>query len=393
MRRVNRAWFSISFGLMPMAPMSDPSTSARPDEARFAGSPQTRVGQSPGSSTILLALGIVYGDLGTSPLYTLQTIKQIMGQGFSAEVALGSLSLIVWALIITISVKYGIFVMRADNHGEGGILALMAITGTRGSRRGRWLVVAGLFGAALIYGDGIITPAISVLSAVEGLNVATSVFKPYTMPIAVAILVGLFALQSRGTATVGRAFGPVMLLWFITMGLLGLVGVAHHVNVLTSLDPRYGIKLLFGHGQSLHQTVIALTVSFEPVPRIKAQDRIRCDKLGEGVWHMTVHFGFVEIPDLPSVIAQANTAGCPPGSGPPTTSSAMIRSIDPAIPCCRAGERASSVSWFAIPPTPSIASGCRPMRWSSSAAEWNCDAPSRAKIWLRSLHLLPLKAL
>lgn len=102
--------------------------------------------------------------------------------------------------------------------------------------------------AALIYGDGIITPAISVLSAVEGLNVATSVFKPYTMPVAVAILVGLFALQSRGTATVGRAFGPVMLLWFITMGLLGLVGVAHHVSVLTSLDPRYGINLLFGHG-------------------------------------------------------------------------------------------------------------------------------------------------
>ena len=228
--------------------MLDPSTSARPAEAGFTGTPRTRVGQSPGPSTILLALGIVYGDLGTSPLYTLQTIKQIMGQGFSAEAALGSLSLIVWALIITISIKYGIFVMRADNHGEGGILALMAITGTRGSRRGGWLVVAGLFGAALIYGDGIITPAISVLSAVEGLNVATSVFKPYTMPIAVAILIGLFALQSRGTATVGRAFGPVMLAWFITMGVLGIMGVAGHIGVMAALNPSYGIKLLFGHG-------------------------------------------------------------------------------------------------------------------------------------------------
>lgn len=315
-----------------------------------------------------------------------------MGQGFSAEAALGSLSLIVWALIITISVKYGIFVMRADNHGEGGILALMAITGTRGSRRGRWLVVAGLFGAALIYGDGIITPAISVLSAVEGLNVATSVFKPYTMPIAVAILVGLFALQSRGTATVGRAFGPVMLLWFITMGLLGLVGVAHRISVLTSLDPRYGIKLLFGHGQSLHQTVIALTVSFEPVPRIKAQDRIRCDKLGGGVWHMTVHFGFVEIPDLPSVIAQAKHGGLPAWERP----TYYVERYDPIN---RPGNSLLS-RWrtglfgFMVRNSahPSIASGCRPMRWSSSAAEWNCEAPSRAKIWLRSLHLLPLKA-
>jgi KUP system potassium uptake protein len=206
------------------------------------------VEQSLSLSRILLAIGIVYGDLGTSPLYTLQAIKQIMGDSFSAEAALGSLSLIVWALIITISVKYGIFVMRADNHGEGGILALMAMTGARWSRRGRWLMIAGLFGAALIYGDGIITPAISVLSAVEGLNVATSIFKPYTMPIALIILIALFAVQSRGTTMVGRAFGPVMLLWFMTMGLLGIVSIAHHPGVLLALNPAYGIRLLFQHG-------------------------------------------------------------------------------------------------------------------------------------------------
>jgi len=199
-------------------------------------------------STALLALGIVYGDLGTSPLYTLQTIVHIMGDQFNPEAALGSLSLIFWSLIITISVKYCVFVMRADNHGEGGILALMTMTGARWSGRARWLVILGLFGAALIYGDGIITPAISVLSAVEGLNVATGIFKPYTMPIAVAILIGLFAIQSRGTGTVGKAFGPVMLVWFATIGVLGIVGIAHHPQVLGALNPAHGVGLLTTHG-------------------------------------------------------------------------------------------------------------------------------------------------
>jgi KUP system potassium uptake protein len=228
--------------------MPSTSISALSADTGFSGETHIRAEQPLNSSTILLALGIVYGDLGTSPLYTLQTIVQLFGNGFSTDAALGSLSLIFWALIVTVSIKYGVFVMRADNHGEGGILALMAMTGAHWSRRGRWLIAAGLFGAALIYGDGIITPAISVLSAVEGLNVATAIFKPYTMPIAVLILVALFALQSRGTATVGRAFGPVMLLWFITMGLLGLFGIAHHPRVLVALDPSYGIKLLVLHG-------------------------------------------------------------------------------------------------------------------------------------------------
>src|SRR6266852_9820307 len=149
----------------------------------FTGEAQNRFAQPTTVSAGLLALGIVYGDLGTSPLYTLQTIVHIMGDQFTPEAALGSLSLIFWSLIITISVKYCLFVMRADNHGEGGILALMPLAGARGFDRRRTLVIMGLFGAALIYGDGIITPAISVLSAVEGVNVATSIFKPYTMPI------------------------------------------------------------------------------------------------------------------------------------------------------------------------------------------------------------------
>ena len=198
----------------------------------------------------LAALGIVYGDLGTSPLYTLQAVLTATGGHFSPEAALGSLSLIFWALIITISVKYCLFVMRADNHGEGGILALMSMTGANWSEGRRILIVMGLFGAALIYGDGIITPAISVLSALEGLNVATDVFKPHVVSIAVAILFALFVIQSRGTAQIAKAFGPVMLLWFVVIAALGVAGISRYPAVIAAVDPRYGIALLTGHGWS-----------------------------------------------------------------------------------------------------------------------------------------------
>ncbi|MET4279869.1 K+ transporter [Bradyrhizobium sp. F1.2.2] len=196
----------------------------------------------------LLALGIVYGDLGTSPLYSLQTIMQIMGDQFTREAALGSLSLVFWALIITISIKYCFLVMRADNHGEGGILALMTLTGAHWAGRDRWLIIMGLFGAALIYGDGILTPAISVLSAVEGLNVATDIFKPYAMLFALVILVGLFAIQKRGTGIIGKTFGPIMLTWFSTIAILGLVGIVHHPHVLAAINPVYGVRLVTEHG-------------------------------------------------------------------------------------------------------------------------------------------------
>jgi KUP system potassium uptake protein len=171
-----------------------------------------------------------------------------MGDQFTSEAALGSLSLIFWALIITISIKYCFFVMRADNQGEGGILALMTITGADWAGRGRALIIMGLFGAALIYGDGIITPAISVLSAVEGLNVATSIFKPYTMPIALVVLVVLFAIQHRGTGVVGKAFGPVMFIWFATIAVLGVIGIVHHPHVLAAINPVYGAQLVMNHG-------------------------------------------------------------------------------------------------------------------------------------------------
>jgi len=194
----------------------------------------------------LLALGIVYGDLGTSPLYTLQTMMHIMGDQFTPEVALGSLSLVFWALIITISIKYCFLVMLADNHGEGGILALMTLTSARWAGRGRWLMIMGLFGAALIYGDRIITPAISVLSAVEGLNVATTIFKPYTMPFALVILVGLFAIQHRGTGTVGKTFGPIMLCGLPQSRSSALSESCIIRTFLAAINPVHGVRLVNG---------------------------------------------------------------------------------------------------------------------------------------------------
>jgi KUP system potassium uptake protein len=209
-----------------------------------------RVARKTTPAAALAALGIVYGDLGTSPLYTLQAVVGATGGHLSPGAALGSVSLIFWALIITISVKYCLFVMRADNHGEGGILALMSMTGANWSEGRRILIVMGLFGAALIYGDGIITPAISVLSALEGLNVATDLFKPHVVSMAVAILFALFAIQSRGTAQIAKAFGPVMLLWFAVIAALGVAGISRYPAVVAAADPRYGIALLTGHGWS-----------------------------------------------------------------------------------------------------------------------------------------------
>jgi KUP system potassium uptake protein len=199
----------------------------------------------------LAAMGIVYGDLGTSPLYTYETIVDSVGGHPSADVALGLLSLVLWALIITVSIKYCVFVMRADNHGEGGILALMSLVTSPFGGRGRTaaaLIACGLFGAALIYGDGIITPAISVLSALEGINVVTTAFAPYEVPLALGILLLLFVAQSRGTATIGRLFGPVMLVWFIVIAVLGVGGILRRPEVLAAIDPLYAIGFLLAHG-------------------------------------------------------------------------------------------------------------------------------------------------
>jgi KUP system potassium uptake protein len=195
---------------------------------------------------MLGALGVVYGDIGTSPLYTLKTALEWAG-GATPEAAIGMLSLIVWTLLITTSIKYVAVVMRADNEGEGGILALMSLLGIKHGERVA-VISLGVLGAALLYGDGAITPAISVLSALEGLKTPMPAIAPYIVALSALILVGLFALQSQGTDRIGKLFGPIMTVWFVTIGVLGLVGIISHPGVVVALDPRYGFAYLFGHG-------------------------------------------------------------------------------------------------------------------------------------------------
>jgi KUP system potassium uptake protein len=204
------------------------------------------------ASLSLTALGVVFGDIGTSPIYALrESLHGKHGLSPTPENVLGLLSLIVWALILVISIKYLAFVMRADNCGEGGMIALTALvapTGHKPSGRRHMLVLIGLFGASLLYGDGMITPAISVLSAVEGLEVATPVFRPYVVPITIAILVILFSVQSRGTARIGSIFGPVMLAWFLVLAALGLTHVVAHPNVMAAVNPVYGVRFFARNG-------------------------------------------------------------------------------------------------------------------------------------------------
>ncbi|MES1925232.1 KUP/HAK/KT family potassium transporter [Salinisphaera sp. T31B1] len=200
----------------------------------------------------LAALGIVYGDIGTSPIYALREAFYSHG-GIDVLPAniYGVLSLIFWSLIIVISIKYLTVVMRASNNGEGGIIALVALLNpwkTEKTSRRYVLMLCGLFGAALLYGDGTITPAISVLSAIEGLEVATPAFKPYVIPITIAILIGLFMIQKRGTAAVGTLFGPVMMLWFAVLALLGIYGIAQHPSVFAALNPIYAVHFFQANG-------------------------------------------------------------------------------------------------------------------------------------------------
>jgi KUP system potassium uptake protein len=195
----------------------------------------------------LSALGIVFGDIGTSPLYTLKTVLVLAGGTPTPDVVLGVLSLILWTLVIVTSVKYVTVAMSIDNDGEGGILALMSLLGIKKHHR-PGIVAIGLFGAALIYGDGAITPAISVLSALEGLNIGTPALKAYVLPAAVAILITLFAIQPQGTSRIGKAFGPVMSVWFLSIALLGIWGIARHPAVFAALNPVYGLRYLLSNG-------------------------------------------------------------------------------------------------------------------------------------------------
>jgi len=199
-------------------------------------------------SLVLGSTGVVYGDIGTSPLYAFRQALAASGGGAERSAVLGVLSLVLWTLALVVTVKYVIVLLRADNNGEGGTLSLVALLHHALGRTSALVIGLGILGAALFYGDAIITPAISVLSAVEGLNLVTPVFQPYVLPIAVAVLVALFLVQAHGTARVAAFFGPVMVVWFLVMAVGGLVSLVRNPGVLAALDPRYGLSFLLGHG-------------------------------------------------------------------------------------------------------------------------------------------------
>ena len=199
----------------------------------------------------LAALGVVFGDIGTSPLYALrECFHGEYGIPVTQNNVLGVLSLLVWALILIVSLKYLTFIMKADNDGEGGILALTALIITHSKKNGyeRWFLVAiGLFGAALLYGDGMITPAISVLSAVEGVQIIAPAFKELVIPVTIAVLAVLFLFQHHGTAKVGALFGPIIFIWFAVIGILGLIEIHRYPEVLMAILPWYGISFLLSN--------------------------------------------------------------------------------------------------------------------------------------------------
>ncbi|HUG79557.1 MAG TPA: potassium transporter Kup [Burkholderiales bacterium] len=229
------------------------------------GSEQFTKGSSRAALT-LLALGVVYGDIGTSPLYAVkETFSPDHGIPLTTANILGGLSAIFWVLILVVSLKYVLLVMRADNRGEGGTMALIALASSAVRQRPQWrlfIVMLGLFGASLFYGEAVLTPAISVVSAVEGLSVGTDLFQPWVIPIAAAILVALFWFQRKGTAVVGGLFGPVCLLWFFALGACGIWNIAQNPVVFGALDPRHALGFVTGHGFASFVVLGAVLLAF-----------------------------------------------------------------------------------------------------------------------------------
>ena len=214
----------------------------------------------------LAALGVVYGDIGTSPLYAVkETFNPEHGIPLTPETILGGLSAIFWSLMIVVSLKYVTLIMRADNKGEGGIMALLALASASVKDRPRAraaILLLGVFGAALFYGDAVLTPAISVLSAVEGLEVGTAAFKPYVLPIAIGVVVALFALQRQGTSVIGALFGPITIAWFIAIAALGVAAIAKNPEVLRALDPSHALRFTTQHGFASFVVLGAVLLAF-----------------------------------------------------------------------------------------------------------------------------------
>ncbi|MFJ9245599.1 potassium transporter Kup [Streptomyces sp. NPDC101776] len=237
--------------------MADRGQAGAPDEASAAGPPETRPASARDAvrlAVVIGALGVVFGDIGTSPIYTLQTVFSPGDPHpvpVSTQNVYGVVSLVFWSVMVIVTVTYVLLAMRADNEGEGGIMALITMVGRWSSQRGRRaagaLTALGIFGASLFFGDSMITPAISVLSAVEGLKVVEPSLDDAVVPITAVIIVLLFLVQRRGTAAVGRVFGPIMILWFLAIGACGVVGIADHPAILRALWPSYALGFLFGH--------------------------------------------------------------------------------------------------------------------------------------------------
>ncbi len=223
--------------VLPASDRSNGGQLPHPDQLPHKGS---------GWFLALTALGVVFGDIGTSPLYTFSVALSATGHSPPAATdVLGVVSLILWALMAMVSLKYVVFVLRADNDGEGGILALLSLVASDRIANGprvQVLVLLGIVGAALLYGDGVITPAISVLSAMEGLKLVTPAFESFVLPITLAILIGLFMIQRRGTASIGRLFGPVMVIWFVVIGLLGIINIWAAPDILKAFSPLAGVR-------------------------------------------------------------------------------------------------------------------------------------------------------
>ncbi len=260
--------------------------------AQPAAGPEPVPAETVAPSFLALSLGsvgVVYGDIGTSPLYAFReaVIAASETGGLTRDVVLGVLSLILWALIVTVTLKYVLLLLRADNNGEGGTLSLTSLASRGLGRRTALVFLLGVVGASMFLGDSVITPAISVLSAVEGLKLASPAFVEYVAPLTVVILIALFAAQSRGTAKVAALFGPVMVVWFVSIAIAGAMHVFDDPHVLLAINPLYGISFLYGHGTIGLVTLGAVFLRspaarrFTPILAISAGSRFR---LPGSVW-------------------------------------------------------------------------------------------------------------
>ncbi len=327
---------------------TDASTDGTPSQSTSGSAHLSNSDHPPSESkglkrTLILAvgaLGVVYGDIGTSPLYTVkECFHGTHAIALTPANLLGVMSLIFWSLTMVVMIKYVIFILKADNEGEGGIYALAALFLGKGAKQVsektvKRLVLLGIFGAALLYGDGIITPVISVLSAVEGLNVATSAAEPFVLPISCGVLFGLFLFQSQGTERIGKVFGIIMLFWFTSIAALGLAQILRRPEILAALDPRYAVS--FFAVNHLHGIVVLGAV-------VLCHHRRRGPLRRPGPFRPGPHPAVLDRSGLSRPVAQLFRPNRPAPGKPPG---------DGHIPFMNWCPGSSSIPWWPCPPRP-----------------------------------------